>query len=95
MNEELIIYLVSLLPSAAAVIASLTSVGIFLKKFKDLRASVKEKTAQEDLKKKLEVLCSDLRELRSLLIENIEATTRRRGAHRNGKDEINGNDGKV
>lgn len=85
MDEQLIQLLIALIPSGAAVLSVVSMAVTFFAKFKQLRAAVKDTTDQEELRKKLDVVLSENRELKKLLIKDIEVTT-----HVKYKGETNG-----
>lgn len=74
--EEILTYLIMLIPSAASILGIGISVIRMVKKYDDLKKAVDDKTDMEDLKKKLEVVLSENRELKALLKKDIEAQTR-------------------
>lgn len=75
MADEIILYVVTLLPSLTAVFTALGTLITFLKNFRALRKDVKEKVEMEELKQKLEVSLSECRELEELLRKEIETRT--------------------
>ena len=75
MTEQIIIYLIALIPSCVAVITALSTAIEILKHFKALRNSVNEKVDVKDLQKKLEVVLSENKELQRLLKKDIESRT--------------------
>lgn len=75
MTNEIMTYLIALIPSIVAVGSTLgTAIGI-LKQFKALRGEVKQKTEMKDLKEKLEIVISENRELKQMLKKDIETRT--------------------
>lgn len=77
--ETIITYIVALAPSLAAVI-SVAAMGVrIFKNFHDLQESVKEKVEMQELKDKLEIAMSENRELKKLLIAELETKTRIKG----------------
>lgn len=77
--ETIITYIVALTPSLAAVI-SVCAMGVkIFHSFQELQKSVKEKVEMEELKEKLEVAMSENRELKKLLIAELEIKTRIKG----------------
>lgn len=75
MTNEIVIYLIALVPSIASVVSALgTAIGI-LKQFKALRGEVKQKTEMKDLKEKLEIVISENRDLKQMLKKDIETRT--------------------
>lgn len=75
MTEEIILYIVALMPSLTAILTAIASMVTIIKNFATLRKDVKEKVEMEELKKKLEVTLSECRELEALLRKEIETRT--------------------
>ena len=74
--ETVLTYIVALAPSLAAVI-SVCAMGVkIFKSFRDLQNSVKEKVEMKELKEQLEIAVSENRELKKLLIDELETKTR-------------------
>lgn len=75
MTEEIVAYLIALIPSFVAIVTALsTAVGI-LKQFKALRGEVKEKVEVKELQEKLAVAISENRELQRIIKKEIETRT--------------------
>lgn len=75
MTEEIILYIVALMPSVTAVLTAIASLVTICKNFHALRKDVKDKVEMEELKAKLEVTLSECRELEELLRKEIETRT--------------------
>ena len=73
--QEIITYIVALVPSLASVIAVATAAIKVIKSFKDLQADVQKKIEMEELRSRLEIALSDNRELKQLLRKDIQTRT--------------------
>lgn len=96
MDDQLVLLLITLIPAAASTATSLGTLIALVLKLKELRESIKEKTEMEELKSKMEVTLSQVRELQLLLIQDIEQKTRIRGGlKKNEQNRGVGNDKKI
>lgn len=69
-------YLITLLPSATAILTTAGTLIAFLKNFKTLRSDVKSKVEMEELRAKLEASYAENLELQKLLKKDIEVQTK-------------------
>ena len=79
MDDQILTLIITLVPSAASVIAIIVTAIKIWKSFSSLKASIKDKTESDELKRKMESLMSQNRELQKLLILELETKTRIRG----------------
>lgn len=73
--EEIIIYIVALLPSLASVIAVVTAVLKVLAAFKELQDAVHQKVEMEELRDKLDTCLAETEELKKILKKDIQTRT--------------------
>lgn len=73
--EEIIIYIVALLPSCASVIAIVTAVLKVLHSFKELQDAVHQKVEMEELREKLDAALAETEELKKILKKDIQSRT--------------------
>lgn len=73
--EELIIYIIALLPSLASVIAVVTAALKILAAFKELQDAVHQKVEMQELREKLDAAMTETQELRKLLKKDIQSRT--------------------
>lgn len=75
MTEQIINYVIALIPSIVAIVTALsTAIGI-LKQFGDLREDVNNKVDVKELQEKLEIAISENRELEQIIKREIETRT--------------------
>lgn len=77
--ETILTYIVALVPSLAAVISVVVTGAKVFKSFRDLQKSVNEKVEMKELKESLEIALSENRQLKKLLIAELETKTRIKG----------------